>query len=249
MKKLLIMILVLSCCMGARADVLSNSQIEVERTALFQSCVAKYRPGIAYTQEGFTTFCRCAAVRFFQDLPVDVAESLQRGDVMSQSVQLHRNRIGQYCTEWVQNRQLSLLPGTLLVYTPDEAGRISNPSPKPPSPNYPPPQERSSSIDGSICSTDPGGLIRCNNGLTCTRDAGGLVRCNNGLSFNTDKGGLTRFNNGATAITDKGGMTRYSDGTTSYTDRSGFTRFSDGTNCTRDALGLIQCSKGRVLLD
>ena len=144
--------------------------------AFFQGCVAKYRRGIAYTQQGFATLCRCSAVRFFQDMPVDVAESLQRGDVMSQSVQWHRNRVGQYCTELVQNRQLSLPPGTLLTYNQKNVGGISSPFPQTPSPNYPPSQERTLSLDGASCSIDAGGLIRCNNGLTCTRDASGSIR-------------------------------------------------------------------------
>ena len=249
MRKLLFAILTLLGVVNACAAELSDSHIELERAAFFNDCVENYRVGSAFTQQGFATVCRCSAARFFQNIPVDVTESLLRGDVTNRSVLEHSNRTGRYCLEWVQNRQLSLPPGTLLTYRPNDVGRGSAPLVEVPASNNPPLQERTLSLYGASCSIDAGGLIRCNNGLTCTRDAEGLIRCNNGLTANTDAGGLTRFNNGSSAITDKSGLTRYSDGTTSSTDSSGLTRFSDGTNCTRDASGLVRCTKRQGLLD
>ncbi len=247
--KLLFAIVTLLGVVNACAAGLSDSRIELERAAFFKDCVEKYRVGTAFTQQGFATVCRCSAARFFQNMPVDVTESPLRGDVTNQSIQEHSNRTGRYCVERVQNRQLSLPPGTLLTYRPSDVGRGSMPSLEGTAASNPLSQEKTLSLDGASCSIDASGLIRCNNGLTCTRDSGGLVRCNNGLSANTDAGGLTRFNNGSSALTDKSGLTRYSDGTTSSTDSSGLTRFSDGTNCTRDASGLVRCTKRQGLLD
>lgn len=249
MTKLLLALLALLSCIGASAQVLSDSQIEVEKVALFQGCLASYRPGIAFTQRGFEGLCRCSADTFFKKMPVNVAESLQRGDMTDQSVLLHRDRVNQFCVEALQKRQLSLPPGTLLTNTQNDVGGVSTPSPHTASPNYPPSQERTLSLDGAACSIGAGGLIRCNNGLMCMRDASGSIRCNNGLSSSTDTGGLTRFNDGTSAITDKGGLTRYTNGTASSTDSSGLTRFSDGTYCTSDASGLTRCTKRQGLLD
>lgn len=249
MKNLLLAFLAALSSISASAQGLSDSQIEVERLALYQSCLAKFQPGSSYTQRGFETLCRCSAGTFFSKMPIDVAESLLRGEVTHQSVLLHRDRVGQYCVEAVQKRQLALPPGTLLTNTQNDVGGVSGPSHQTASPNNPQSQGGTLSLDGAACSIDAGGLIRCNNGLTCMRDASALIRCNNGLSFSTDTGGLTRFNDGTSAITDKGGLTRYSNGTASTTDSSGLTRFSDGTYCTRDASGLTRCTKRQGLLD
>ena len=249
MSKLLLAILALLNCISASAQVLSDSQIEAGKVELVQGCLASYRPGIAFTQRGFEGLCRCSADTFFKKMPVNVAESLQRGDLTDQSVLLHRDRVNQVCIEALHNRQLSLPPGTLLTNKQNDVGGVSRPTPLTASPNYPPSQERTLSLDGATCSIDAGGLIRCNNGMTCTRDASGSIRCNNGRSSSTDTGGLTRFNDGTSAITDSSGLTRYSNGTTSSTDSSGLTRFNDGTYCTRDASGLTRCTKRHGLLD
>lgn len=214
------------------AQVLSPSQEQELSRNFYANCLRSFGPDAALTPLGVQEICRCSAVTFSTKVPPQIATLLLEGQNTSRAIEDRERATAQYCTNWIVDRQGTLPLGTLI-----KAEQIT-PILVPHSPTDT--NRAAPSLDGSTCTQDASGLVRCSSGLICTLDAG-LLKCNNGLIANTDQGGLTRFSDGSSALTDSSGLTRFSDGTTSQTDSSGLTRFSDGTTCTRDGSGLIRC--------
>lgn len=217
----------------AAAQTLSAAQEEELAGNFYSNCIRSFGPDSRLTPRGTQEFCRCSAATFSTNAPPQITALLLQGQHTHASVLDRERATGQYCYRWIVGKQDTLPSGALV-----KEEQVASPSaisiaPLDLSRAVP-------SLDGTACTQDASGLVRCSSGLTCTRMAG-VLRCNNGLIANTDQGGLTRFSDGSSALTDGGGLTRFSDGTTSQTDSSGLTRFSDGTTCTRDGSGLTRC--------
>ena len=222
------------------AQLLTESQNEIEANAAMQSCVSTFPAGTDLTQQGIRDGCQCFGMIFFRGLTIADMQVIQSQGVSNPAVGSRGENATKYCRDWLVQQQQYLPAGTYIVNSSDGSVPFFNAQPT--TPTYPP-EGQLANINGMTCTMNAGGLFRCSNGVTCSKDAGGLTRCSDGFTSSTDKLGLTRFNDGTTATTNSGGLTRFSNGLTCDTDKMGLTRCNDGTICTTDKMGLTRCRK------